>query len=62
MWETRISEKAEQMKNEIFFDKWSIVFVIPPYGKDQKVEKCQIINFDECPENIFDAPCSTSGI
>ena len=36
----RISEKSEQMKNEIFY-KLSIFFfwLDPPYEKDQNVEK-----------------------
>ena len=45
----RISEKAEQMKNGIIFDKWSkyYVWLYPSYGITQKIEKYQTFNFDE---------------
>ena len=30
-----------------------IVLARPPYEKYQKIEKCQTINFDECPQYCF---------
>ena len=43
-----ISEKYEQIKNVIFFINYQFVFLLDPYEKDQKVEKCQTFNFYEC--------------
>ena len=44
----RISEKAQQIEILFFLMKdQNIMFGYTPYGKPQKIEKCQSINFDE---------------
>ena len=51
--EMRIIEKLKKSKYEIFL--WMIkilCLIIPPY-KNQKIEKCQLIHFDECLKYIF---------
>ena len=44
------------MKKWDFFYEWSIFWLDPPYEKDQKIEKCQTFNFDECPKYFFILP------
>ena len=44
----KISEKAQQIEIWYFLLMIKIIcLVIPPYGKTQKTEECQTINFDE---------------
>ena len=42
-------------RNMRFFDEWSgyIFLVIPPYGRNRSIGKCQSINYDECSKYIF---------
>ena len=56
MWEklTKIEVCENLMNNR------NIVFGLsPPYGKSRKIEKCQIICFDECWKYFFGVPLST---
>ena len=46
-WESSINRNMSFLMNDP-----NIMFGYmppPPYGKNQKIEKCQTINFDECP-------------
>ena len=50
MWE--YSTKPKYVK--ILMNNQNIMFGLPPpYGKTQKLEKCQTIYFDECWNNFF---------